>query len=176
MRQGSDMVPPGVRSSPTADCGARSVLRGPDPMPHIHVRVMHGGPVTPDPESINLRDLMAGRDSALRIVRGPVGKAMTIIDGEQRIQASIMVAAPPAGAVAGIQGSRPSACLGSVHWIHQRHLGGGCPPPGAYRSTWEERNAVPLRFSSPPRRGSHCGRPGFDMNRRARPCWLDAAA
>jgi len=50
-------------------------------MPRYHFHVLHGSPVLLDPEGIDLPDLIAARDCALRIIRGPVGKAMTIIDG-----------------------------------------------------------------------------------------------
>ena len=50
-------------------------------MPCYHFHVMHGDPVILDPEGMDLPNLTAARNYALRIIRGPVGKAMTIING-----------------------------------------------------------------------------------------------
>ncbi len=51
-----------------------------EPMPRYHFHVMHGGPVLLDTAGTDLPDLDAARDHALRMTRGSLAEAVTIID------------------------------------------------------------------------------------------------
>ena len=59
-------------------------------MPHYRFHVMHGGPVLFDAAGTDLPNIEAARDHALRLVRGSVGEAMTIVDRSPGWQVEIM--------------------------------------------------------------------------------------
>jgi hypothetical protein len=68
--------------------GALAGARG--PMPRYHFHIMHGGPVLLDTAGTDLPDLEAARDHALRMARGPLGGAVTMIDQAPGWQVEVM--------------------------------------------------------------------------------------
>jgi hypothetical protein len=59
-------------------------------MPHYRFHVMHDGPVLLDAAGTDLPDLEAARDHALRMTRGSLGEAMTLIDQSPGWQVEVM--------------------------------------------------------------------------------------
>ncbi len=59
-------------------------------MPRFHFHIMHDGPVLLDTAGTDLPDLEAARDHALRVTRGSLGEAMTLIDQSPGWQVEVM--------------------------------------------------------------------------------------